>query len=158
MGVASFRRLYPIDCGLQWRQITLPFLSVPNYYTSIFFLPVLLCWGFLARMLLLASRLWYSSTFLFHTHFRYFHTTVLHTVPPSPLEEILKDYDMSWTVKALKTERRYYIKRGHVPSTPQAPLESGEKSPLTTTSVILDYDDKWWFWQRWETRWYDDNG
>ena len=57
--------------------------------------------------------------------------TVLHTVPPSPLEEILKDYDMPRTVKALKTERRYYIKRGHVQSTPQAPLESGEKSPLT---------------------------
>ena len=25
MGVASFWRLYPIDCGLQWRQITLVF-------------------------------------------------------------------------------------------------------------------------------------
>ena len=64
MGVASFRRLYPIDCGLQWRQITLPLLSVPNDNICISFLPVLLCWGFLAWMLLLASRSWLMSTFL----------------------------------------------------------------------------------------------
>ena len=85
MGLASFRRLYPIDCGLQWRQITLPLLSVPNDNICISFLPVLLCWGFLARMLLLASRSWLMSTFLSpHTFqiFPYLHS-IAHRAPLS---------------------------------------------------------------------------